>query len=146
MCGLKMEKNVRILMGTVVYCPWKIIIGDNTVINEAVVLDGRGGIKIGKNVSISMRTLIITGSHDVNSDSFKYISAPVIIEDNVWTGSGSIILPGTTLERKSVLAAGSVAKSGNYEAEWIYSGVPAVKIKRRIVDEYKLGYWKPWLR
>lgn len=89
------------------------MIGDNTVINEDCVLDGRGVLDIGNNVSISMRTMIFAGAHAVNSDCFGYIKRKVVIKDNVWTGVGSIILPGVVLLDKVILAAGSVAKSGS---------------------------------
>lgn len=145
--GMKIGKKSRILMGTIVYNPWMITIGDNVVINEECILDGRGGITICNNVSISMRTVILTGTHDVNSDCFAYKSNAVVIKDNVWTGVGSIILPGAVLEERVVLAAGSVAKAGSYDKNWVYSGVPAQKIKKRKINEnYLLGNWQPWLR
>lgn len=146
-CGMKIGSNSIILMGTKIYKPWKIRIGNNVVINEKCILDGRGGIIIGNNVSISMYTYILTGTHDVHSNCFEYKSDLVILKDNVWTGIRSIILPGAVFEKKAVLAAGSVAKGGGYDEDYIYSGVPALKIKRREVSEdYLLGTWKPWFR
>ena len=71
LAGMKIGKNSRILMGCVIFAPWKIIIGENSYVNEQVILDGRGGLIIGNNVSISMRSQIITGTHSVKSNNKK---------------------------------------------------------------------------
>lgn len=150
LCGMKIGKKSRILMGVYVYAPWKITIGDGTYINEYCILDGRGGLDIKNNVSLSIKTTILTGTHDSKSDIFKFKSSPVTLEDNTWTGVGSTILPGVVLKRKSILAAGSVMiNNRKFECEenMIYSGVPAVKIcSRHLEHNYNLGDWKPFLR
>lgn len=146
-CGLKIGKNSRILMGTVIYYPWNISIGSNSYINENCILDGRGGITIEDNVSISFRTMLITGSHDVDSDNFSYRASPIIISRNSWAGAGSVVLPGASFEKGVVLSSGSVAKRGKYRANGMYSGVPAIYIKQRnISDDFLPPIWKPRFR
>lgn len=143
--GMKIGKNSRILMKTMVINPRGIIIGNRTIINEKCYLDGRGTISIGDDVSVSHYTRIITGSHDICSSDFRYITKAVIIENNVFIGSGGIILGGGYLKRGCVIAAGSVCKSGQYSEYGLYSGVPAAFVlKRDIEDDYQLGDWKPW--
>ncbi len=145
--GLKIGKNSRIMMGTIVFSPWKIKIGTCSFINEDCVLDGRGGVEIGDNVSISMRSAIISAAHNVHSDSFEYIKRQVIIESNVWTGCGAIILPGSILKNGSVISAGSVAINKVYKGNVIYSGNPAKEIgKRHIGEDFRQATWKPWFR
>lgn len=147
--GMKIGKNSHILMGCRIMHPWNIEIGDGTYINERCFLDGRGGVKIGNNVSISIGTSILTGTHVSNSSTFEYVDFPVVIEDNVWTGINSIIMPGVVLPVGCILASGSVAiknKIGD-EKFIIYSGVPAIKIGNREISElYKLGDWNPHFR
>ncbi len=128
--GMKIGRKTRIYMKCIVRAPWKIEIDENTVINENCYLDGRGGLKIGKNTSISFFTIIISASHNSTSQKFDYIKSPVIIKDNVWTGARSIILQGTTLEDECILAAGSTLK-GATEKGYIYAGIPAKKMKSR---------------
>ena len=72
------------------------------------MLDARGGITIGNNVSISHCVKIVSGSHNYNSRHFDYEAAEIFIEDNVWIGGGVIILPGVTIGKNSVIGAGSV--------------------------------------
>lgn len=146
MQGMKIGKNSRILMKAIVISPKRIVIGERTIINEKCLLDGRGTIIIKDDVSISHFTKIVTGSHDIHSDRFQYITKPVIIENYVFIGCAAIILGGSHLEKKCVIAAGSVCKNGRYKQDGLYSGVPAAYVtKRNLQGEYQLGDWKPWM-
>ena len=54
---------------------------------------------------------------------------PVIIEDDVWVGANAVILPGVTLGKHCVVAAGSVV-SRPIPAYTVCAGSPARVIKR----------------
>jgi Acetyltransferase (isoleucine patch superfamily) len=71
---------------------------------------GGGGITIGNDVMIAAHTIISSQTHDPNAPLFRetQIMKPVVIEDNVWIGSGAIILPGVHIGTGSVIGAGSV--------------------------------------
>ncbi|BBL87587.1 hypothetical protein VroAM7_02400 [Vibrio rotiferianus] len=58
------------------------------------------------------------------------ITAPVIIEDDVWVGTGAVILKGTYIPQGCVIAANAVVK-GKLEPYGIYAGIPAKKIGER---------------
>lgn len=139
MMGMKIGCGSRIYMKCIIRVPWKIQIGSNTVINENCYLDGRGGLKIGDNVSISFFTIIITASHDSRSETFDYIKKEIVICDSVWIGARAIVLQGSKIEKACILAAGSSLK-GTTEAGYIYSGVPAVKRRERGVNEIHLKH------
>lgn len=142
--GVKMGAKSRIAMGTVIVCPRGIAIGERTVINENCHLDGRGGLTIGDDVSISFGTVIITASHKINSDSFEYRTGSVKIEDHVWTGAHAIILDNTVLQSGVVIGAGSVIKDETQNGG-VYVGNPAKLIKSRDSMDYKLDY-SPFFR
>lgn len=136
--GMKIGKGTRINAGTIIDTPKKVIIGERCVINENAYLDGRGGLTIGNDVSISIYSKIITASHYADSDTFQYYNDPVVIHDNVWLGVGVIVLNGSTLNKNSIIGAGSVFK-GTAEEDGIYVGNPAKMIrKRKLKNEYKL--------
>lgn len=122
LAGMKIGKGSRILMGTIIIKPWKIKIGKNSIINERCHLDARGGITIHDNVSISIYTLLITGSHNAQSPTFDFFEMPIHIEDNVWIGARSILLPGTYLKTSCLIGAGSTVKKGEYQIDGFYSG------------------------
>ena len=73
-----------IYYGAEIRAPWNIHIGEGTVIGDKAILDGRSGIKIGKNVNFSTGVWIWTNQHKVNDISFGIEGKPVIIEDRLY--------------------------------------------------------------
>ena len=131
--GMKIGKGSRICMKCIVMSPWKITIGNNTMINEYVLLDGRGGLNIGSNSSISMWAVIYTASHYAWSNSFQYYSKSTVIGDCCWIGTRSIVLPGSVLSNGTVLSVNSSFK-GVSQDYGIYNGNPACYMKSRGID------------
>ena len=124
------------------YRPGGVSIGAHTVINRDVLLDGRSGLRIGDNVSISEGSQILTLEHDPNSPSFEWSGAPVIIGDRVFLGARAIILPGMTVGEGAVVAAGAVV-THDVPPYTIVGGVPARPIGERRRDlAYSLDYRK----
>lgn len=143
--GLKIGKGSRIGLFSIVDFPRGISIGENSIINQCCFLDGRGGLSIGNNVSISIYTKIITSSHKVNSSTFEYYESKVEIRDNVWIGTGAIILDGSVVNKRAVIGAGAVLK-GTAEESGIYIGNPCELIKKRnLENDYEIIYL-PWCR
>jgi maltose O-acetyltransferase len=101
---------------------------------------GRGKIFIGNSVSISFGVKLITGSHKVNSESFFGEFKPININDYVWIGAGAIVLPGCSIGRGAVVAAGSVVTK-NVDAYSVVAGIPARKIGERNIN---LNYKCQW--
>jgi acetyltransferase-like isoleucine patch superfamily enzyme len=124
------------------YRPSGVNIGSHSVINWDVLMDGRMGLQIGDNVSISEGTAIITLEHDPNSPAFEARGAPVRIGDRVFVGARAILLPGVTIGEGAVVAAGAVV-TRDVESFAIVAGVPARPIGQRRQDlSYTLDYRK----
>ncbi|WP_176470159.1 acyltransferase [Terribacillus saccharophilus] len=139
---MKIGNKTNIQMGMKIYKPWGIEVGRNTVINNNVVLDGRGKLLIGDNVNISPYVKIYTAEHDVNGSLFDYVEAMVRIEDYAWVSTGSIVLPGVTIGKGAVVASGAVV-SKDVDPFTIVGGVPAKKIGTRSTNlNYSLNYRK----
>lgn len=144
LAGMKIGKKARIGINTVVVDAKKIRIGERTIINENCHLDGRGGLIIGNDSSISFGTTIITATHNMSND-FECIPEEVIIKDHVWIGTHAIILNGSIIENFCVIGAGCVFKRKSKEKE-VYVGNPAKMIKNReCFCNYKIDY-KPYFR
>ena len=112
-------------------------IGDHSRINRACLLDARGGLAIGANVSISPEVVILTASHGVDDPDFCLETRPVKIEDHVWIGTRAMVMPGVTLGRGCVVAAGAVV-TRDVAPLAIVAGVPARPVAKRAADA--LGY------
>jgi acetyltransferase-like isoleucine patch superfamily enzyme len=141
-CG----EGIGLLRGIEVRKGRNISVGNRTVINKRVLLDGRGGaLVIGEDVDIAQDTNIWTLEHDVNSDSHAAVGGDVVIEDHVWIASRSTILPGIRIGRGAVVAACSVVTK-DVPALAIVGGVPAKVIGHRTnALTYRLNY-KPWFQ
>ena len=138
--GVKIGKGARIALCTEVLSPQKIVIEERSIINEGCFLDGRGGLMIGKDCSISHHTTIITAAHKANSNAFEYYESGVCIRDNVWTGVNATILDGSEINEGCIIGAGAVIK-GTTQKNGVYVGNPAKLIKMRELGKpYKLDY------
>jgi len=115
-------------------------IGRNTRISQGCTIDLRSGLAIGNNVSVSPEVMILAGTHDVHAPRFNDVAGRVVIEDHVWIGARAIVLPGVTLGRGAVVAAGSVVTK-NVAPMTIVAGVPAkpVGVRDPAATAYELN-------
>ena len=128
--GATIEENVAFYSGAEVRRPRALSIGSGTSIGHDAILDARYGLKIGKNVNLSSQVMIWSAQHDYRSSSFASMGGAVTIEDYVWLGPRAIVLPGVTIGKGAVVAAGAVVTK-DVEPYTIVAGVPATKIRNR---------------
>ncbi len=139
-------EGASILLGVRIRRTKNVVIGKHSTINYECTLDGRGApLIIGANVDIGPQVLIWTQEHDVDSPTHKAVSKPVVIEDYAWIAARAIILPGVTIRRGAVVAAGSVVYQ-DVEPFTVVAGNPARAVKRRSPDmNYQLKHF-PFLQ
>nr|WP_214448598.1 acyltransferase [Flavihumibacter rivuli] len=111
----------------------KFIVGNGSRVGDYSIIDVSGDIYIGNNVAIGPRATIYTHDHDYrNSRAIpwkgKALTKAISIEDGVWIGSNVTILPGVTIGKGAIVAAGSVVNK-SIEPFSLYGGIPAKKIK-----------------
>lgn len=138
--GVKMGKGSAIHMGVTFYDTRHIEIGDDTVIGERAVLDGRARLVIGNHVALASEVMVYNSQHDIHDPLFKAITKPVHIEDYVFIGPRAIILPGVTIGKGAIVAAGAVVTK-DVPPFAVVGGVPARVISERRHKEpkYRLG-------
>lgn len=140
LAGISLGKGAHIHMGAQFFYPANVEIGEDSIVGANVFLDGRDKLKIGRHVDIASEVLIYNSEHDINSDDFQAIIAPVEIGDYVFIGPRVIILPGVSIGQGAVIAAGAVVTKDVKPYE-IVGGVPAIKISERKNKNlhYRLG-------
>lgn len=116
-----------------------ITIGKNCFIGEYNVFRGQGGITIGDDVYTGPMVQFVAVNH-VFSDPHTPIreqgitAKGIVVEDDVWLGSGATVVDGVTIGRGSIIGAGAVV-TGDMPPYSIAVGVPAKRIKdRREID------------
>ena len=149
--------NVIFESGVLVFHPENIVLGSNIYIGHNTILKGyykgilqiksntwigqgcffhsAGEITIGESVGIGPMVKILTSSHQDQDSDPPIIDQPieflpVTIEDNADIGIGSILLPGVTIGKNSIIGAGSVV-TRNIPENAIAYGNPAKTIRVR---------------
>ncbi len=146
LAGVKIGRGSTIHMGCRFYDPKNIVIGEDTIIGEGAVLDGRDKLIIGNHVALATNVMIFNSQHEINDEYFSPSIAPVVIEDYVFVGPGVIIQPGVKIGKGAIVAAGAVVVK-DVPPFAIVGGVPAKIIgERKLKDlHYKLGRAR-WFR
>lgn len=146
LAGIKIGKGSTIHTRAKFYDPRNIEIGEDTIIGEGVVLDGRAKLIIGNHVDIASEVMIYNSQHDIEDENFTAKDEEVVIEDYVFIGPRAIILPGVKIGKGAVVAAGAVVTK-EVPPYAIVGGVPAKIIGERKNKNlhYKLGRAR-WFR
>jgi galactoside O-acetyltransferase len=111
-------------------------IGDDCSINTNVRIDAAAGrILIGNGVLIAANVVMRAAEHGMKRDQpmrfQKSTGGLIVVEDDVWIGSNSVITADVTVARGTVVGAGSVVTRST-EPYSIVGGVPARKIGERV--------------
>lgn len=115
-----------------------IVIGDDSGFSS-VIMSSKAGIKIGERVKCGGNVRIF--DHDFHSlssetranpiqDQENVRSRPISIGDDVFIGTNAIILKGTTIGARSIIAAGSVVFGLSIPSDSMVKGNPAKIIRR----------------
>ena len=106
-------------------------IGKGSRINSPFYADLSAPIEIGNHVAIGHHAVLITTDHDTSNPldrSGAIKAAKIVIEDGAWIGARTTILPGVTIGRGAVVAAGSLVAQ-SVPANKVAGGVPARSFK-----------------
>jgi acetyltransferase-like isoleucine patch superfamily enzyme len=106
---------------------YNLTFGDNVVLHRYVLLDDRGGIDIGNNVSISDYANIYSHSHDVY-DIHTVYTPRTTIGDGVRITYHATVLAGITVGENAMVGSGSVV-TRDVEPNVIVGGIPAKPVK-----------------
>ena len=131
--GCSLGKGVVIKPNVNIKYPWKLSLGNYVWIGERVWIDNIDNVMIGNHVCISQGAMLICGSHNYKQKSFDLITKEIALNDGVWIGAKSIILPGVVAESHAILSAGSVT-SKNLMSFTVYKGNPAEKVGSRAIS------------
>lgn len=128
--GKKVDESFRLFPPFYTDFGKNITIGRDVFINSGCHFQDQGGITIGDGSLIGHNVVLATINHDLsplNNRENHY--APIVIEEHVWIGSNATILPGVTIGRWAVVAAGAVVTK-DVEEYTVVGGVPAKEIRK----------------
>ena len=109
-----------------------VVIGDYTRIgiHNTII----GPVTIGSHVNLAQGITVTALNHNFEDknkriDEQGVSTKPVVIGDDVWIGANAVILPGVTIGKHAVVAAGAVVTTDVPE-NTVVGGVPAKVIKK----------------
>lgn len=111
-----------------------IRLGDRSDIGmDALVI---GPLDVGRDVMMGPRCILLSSSHafasvDVPMNRQGFLDdRPIVIEDDVWVGAGTIVLPGVRIGTGSIVGAGSVV-TNDVPPRTVVAGNPARVVRSR---------------
>lgn len=90
----------------------------------------QGHVTIGEGAVVSWDAVLCASTHDLNDRAFPLVLRPITIGEQAWVAAEAFVGPGVTIGEGAVLGARAVARTA-LEPWMIYSGDPAVSVKRR---------------
>ncbi len=106
---------------------YNLSFGNNVVVHRNVLLDDRGGIDIGNDVSISDYANIYSHNHDIY-DIHKVNTPPTRIGNGVRITYHATVLAGTTIGDNALIGTSAVV-TRDVEPNHIVVGIPAKTVK-----------------
>ena len=112
---------------------YNLEVGDNVVVHRHVLLDDRGGIKIGNGVSISDFANVYSHSHDI-VDGREVFTPETVIGNGVRITYHATVLAGTKVAEDSMVGAMALATKDTLPHH-VHVGIPAKPIKEKPADQ-----------
>src|SRR5690606_32585889 len=111
---------------------YNLEVGDNVVVHRHVLLDDRGGIRIGNGVSISDFANVYSHSHDI-VDGREVFTPVTVIEDGVRITYHATVLAGVKVAEDSMVGALALA-TRDTEPHKVHVGIPARPVREKSAE------------
>ncbi|WP_445394997.1 DapH/DapD/GlmU-related protein [Streptomyces sp. LE64] len=120
--------------GVTIYPPFytdhglRLDLAERVFINQNCTFLDYAGIRIARRVMIGPKVTFITSGHPVDPEERRlYLTgAPIDVAENVWIGAGATVLPGVSIGRDAVVAAGAVVAEDVPAASLVTGGKATV--------------------
>lgn len=138
LCGYQVDRSATLQAGIRFFHVGRLTVGEGSLINRGVYLDNRGGITIGRHVSIAHDAKLYTMGHDPHDPTFATKAAPIRLDDHAVVFAGAMLMPGVHVGQGAVVMAGAVVTKDVPPGRMV-GGNPAVDIgERQGVPTYRL--------
>lgn len=128
--GGQIHKTANVYSSVRIYAPWNLIMEEFSCLAPEVDCYNVDKVVIGAHSTVSQKTYLCTASHDIYKHNCPLITAPIVVQDQVWVGASAYIGMGVTIEKGAVIGAtSSIYKD---VSSWnVVGGNPAKFIKMR---------------
>ena len=123
----KCGENFKCFQHTEFSFGYNMEVGDNVVVHRHVLLDDRGGISLGNNVSISDYANIYSHTHSI-VEQRDVTNAKTVIEANVRITYHATVLAGVHVGENGMVGAMALATK-DVRPYHVYVGIPAKSVR-----------------
>ncbi|MGH7669407.1 MAG: acyltransferase, partial [Gemmatimonadaceae bacterium] len=102
-------------------------VGNDVVVHRHVLLDDRGGLRLGNHVSISDYANVYSHTHSI-VDGREVTNAATVIDDGVRITYHATILAGVHVAEQGMVGAMAVA-TGDVQPYHVHVGIPAKSVR-----------------
>ncbi|GAA3590226.1 sugar O-acetyltransferase [Kineosporia mesophila] len=109
----------------------RLDLAERVFINQNCTFLDYAGIRLAERVMVGPKVTFITGGHPVDPVERRewLTGAPIDVAENVWIGAGATILPGVSIGRDAVIAAGAIV-ADDVPAASLVAGPKATERRR----------------
>ena len=130
MFGAKVHPTAQVYSSARIYYPANLTMEAYSCLADGVECYNVAPVTVGAHSTISQGTLLCTASHDITDSHHRLVTAPIVVEDQVWIGARAYIGMGVVVRQGAVVGAtASVYKT--VEPWTVGGGNPARFIKKR---------------
>lgn len=134
MFGAKVHETANVYASAKIYYPANLIMKEYSCIASDVDCYNVAPVIIGEHSTISQGTYLCTASHDISDPHNHLITAPILIEDQVWVGAQAFVGMNVTVHTGAVVGA-RAAVFKDVESWTVVGGNPAKFLKQRTIIE-----------
>lgn len=132
--GAQIDSTAVVYSSARIYYPPNLIMEKYSCIASDVDCYNVAPVRIGANATVSQGAFLCTASHDITDPHNRLITAPIIIEDQVWIAAAAFVGMGVTIGEGAVVGA-RAAVFKDVEPWTVVGGNPAKFIKKRIIKD-----------
>ena len=130
MFGAKVHPTAQVYSSARIYYPANLTMEAYSCLADGVECYNVAPVTVGAHSTISQGSLLCTASHDITDSHHRLVTAPIVVEDQVWIGARAYIGMGVVVRQGAVVGAtASVYKT--VEPWTVVGGNPARFIKKR---------------
>lgn len=130
--GAKVHAKAQVYSSVKIWAPWNLEMGAYACLAPYVDCYNTALIKIGEHSTVSQKSYLCASSHDITDPHHPLITAPIIVEDQVWIAADAFVGMGVTVRQGAVVGARACVFKD--VAPWtVVGGNPARYIKDRII-------------
>lgn len=130
--GAKLGKNCHVYGRARIWAPWNLECDEQATIGDEAIVYNPMRVTLGSHAIISQQAYLCGATHDYEDPRFPLVAFPISIGSYAWICARATVQAGVSVGAGAVLALGGVA-SRDLEPWTVYAGVPARKVKARMV-------------